>query len=243
MVGSIQRNFASLCKVWLCWFFLRRGSTIWEIYLHGRIKVTTNLVQSCDNLHRAFRKLILFSPILLATHKDGHVATPEHEKECVGETLIILHKVIALYMCPAGAFLWSQPGSGLGTCRTMTKGPVPQGESATALGLPGNIQHFQRFPSLSCWVAVTDLCLQGKIRIMVLWLPFPVSVAGPYLLEHPGFPYCEQGTRYLCPLTISCRERTPSWARHCWTLAGRVKFPQDCVPVTLHLLSTDLSLS
>lgn len=55
------------------------------------------------------------------THKDGHVATAEHEKECIGETLTILHKIIALYVCPAGAFLWSELGSGLGNCRTLTR--------------------------------------------------------------------------------------------------------------------------
>lgn len=181
-----QQNFVSLHEVWLYWFFLSRGSTIQEINLHCRIKVNKNLVQSCDNLHRVFRKLILFSPTLLATHKDG--TTPEHEKACTRETLIILHKVIALYMCPAGALLWSELGSGLKTCRTLTKGPVHQGEPGIAQGLPENIQHLQKFPSPSCWATVTDLLLQDKTGTVVLWLLFPVCVAGPHLPEHTGFP-------------------------------------------------------
>lgn len=30
-------------------------------------------------------------------HQNGHVATPEQEKGCMGERLIALHKVIALF--------------------------------------------------------------------------------------------------------------------------------------------------
>lgn len=90
---------------------------ITEIYLSCGTEVTTNLLQPCYNLQQICTDFFFTTPYVLwcscesictvaltggftgnpQTHKDEHVATREQEKGCMGERLIVLHKVIALF--------------------------------------------------------------------------------------------------------------------------------------------------